>query len=145
MPVARGSPTALGPGTQGRMNQSLHRGLIEIARQCNAALDEPVAHQVFTTLLRLSDRLGLPPPDEIELYGAGTRALMAERFAPVRDWVMAQDGAGPLPDAEEIRRLRPFAEADVTRQALAAISALPEEFPAEAREFLAGLRPDPTY
>ena len=128
------------------VNAGLHRGLIEIARQANAALEPEDAADLFRVLLRLGPALDLPPSSGIELYGAAARARMAARFAPINDWLSERAGAPFFADAARIAELRPHPEIAANRAALAQLTgAHRAAFAPAAQAFLDGLEPAPNY
>lgn len=138
-------PVAPQPGT--RVNQGLHRGLIEIASQCNAQLEAEDAQDVFRVLLRLGATLDLPPSSQIELYGTAARVRLADRFAPIHDWLskVAQTPSF-FADIDALRRLQPHSEHDAANAALSQIRAAHlKEFAPAARSFLSGLTLTPHY
>ncbi len=119
-------------------NKGLHRGLFEIARRANAALDHETAKFLFLTLLEIGDQLGLPNPKDIEMFGARNRAELYERFEPVHVWLSQISMKAPFFDNQEkVGQLLPHAEIDVNRAALSAIrSRWMPEFEPGARAFL---------
>lgn len=105
-----------------KTNESLHRGIYEIARQGNAALPGPAAGKLRQVLRELTPRLGLPASDEIELFGPATRAEMAARFAPVAAFLEEVSGRAPFfPEPETLLRPRPVAEAEAHARAVAGL------------------------
>lgn len=141
-----GLPMPSDPARARRANESLHRGLIEIARQGNAALEAGPAHQLFLSLLRLGPKLDLPPASEVEMYGAPARAQMLERFTPIHDWLCERTGNTFFPDLEDIARTRSQAEYEINRAALSQIrSRHMGDVPAGARDFLAKLEIAPNH
>lgn len=113
-----GLPVPTDPAKARRVNESLHRGLIEIARRGNGALEPAVAHRLFLSLLQLGSELDLPPAAEVEMFGAAARSDLVERFAPIHDWLGKITGAPFFSDFNDVARLRPQPEAEVTRLAL---------------------------
>lgn len=103
-----------------RSNASLHRGIYEIARRGNQALPRPSADKLRRFLERLTPELDLPPSGDIEMFGAQNRQIMAERFAPVHDFLGQASGKNPFfEDQQEVAKIRPIPELEVFRQALA--------------------------
>lgn len=129
-----------------RVNTGLHRGLIEIARRCNDALEPEDAGDVFRVLLQLGPTLDLPRPSAVELYGAEARNRLVTRFAPIKSWLETLSDRPLLPDLTEIARLRPYPEHEVNRAALAQLTGTHAmAFAPRARAFLAGLELVPNY
>lgn len=138
-------PVPGGPA-EPRVNAGLHRGLIEIARQANLLLTPAEAHESFLALLHLGDRLGLPPAREVEMYGAGLRREIHDRFAPIADWLDGVAGGPVLTETADLLRVRPLHEHEVNRLALERIRdghlAL---FPPAAQEMLRALELAPNF
>lgn len=135
----------LGEG-EPQVNRGLHRALFEIARAGNHALPREAAQDLFRALLQLGPELELPRSADVELYGPQVRAEMAERFAPIHDWLgevsgSAQNGHPFFADAAEIGRVRPVPEAEANRLALAELGRRSRAFDPELQAFLAGLEP----
>lgn len=136
------------PGTppEPKVNAGLHRGLIEIARQANQALPAAEAHETFLALLQLGDRLDLPPARDVEMYGAATRQVIHDRFAPVADWLDGVAGGPVLADTADLLRLRPQHEHEINRLALDRIRARHLAlFPPAAQDLLRGLELEPNF
>lgn len=142
-------PVPGGPA-EPKVNTGLHRALIEIARQANHALPADEAQEAFRALLALGPRLDLPRAQDVEMYGAGLREEIRDRFAPVAGWLAGAAGA-PLfpdlgPDLGDLARTRPVHEHEANRAALDTIRARHlGDFPPAARDFLAGLAPEPNF
>jgi hypothetical protein len=135
-----GLPMPTDPTRMGRANESLHRGLIEIARLGNSELEAGVAHRLFLSLLKLGGKLDLPRASEVEMYGTPARAEMLERFTPIHDWLCEQSGGSFFPDLQDIARPRPCPEYEVNGAALSQIRKQHmDAIPAGARDFLAKL------
>ena len=137
-----GLPMPTDPARARRVNESLHRGLIEIARRGNAALEPAVAHRLFLSLLQLGPKLDLPPAAEVEMFGATARSDLVERFAPIHDWLSEINDAPFFADITDIARLRPQPEPEVTHVALERLrkrhmTAIPEA----ARDFIKTVDP----
>lgn len=128
------------------VNRGLHRGVLELARRGNADLAPEDARAFFAALLRLGPGLGLPASSEVELWGAAARADLAQRFAPVHDWLSAVTGGAPFfADAARIGRTLPHPEAEVNRAALAALARHRGELPPAARALLQGIEIAPNF
>lgn len=125
-----------------RVNQSLHRGLIEIARQANANLDASTARDVFKTLLRLGTELDLPPTADVELYGVLARSEMTKNFAPIHEWLSTLVGQPFFPDLTDLLQLRPDLEHEVNQAAVAQLRARYRlKFPRAALNFIDTFEP----
>jgi len=124
-----------------RTNESMHRALYEIARLGNKALNPAQAGQLRRFLRRVTPELDLPPSAEIELFGAENRARMAERFAPIHDYLSEISGTEPFfADQPEVAKPLPASEMEAVRHALARLPAHTDalEDPA-VREFVTTL------
>lgn len=107
-----------------RENDSLHRGVYEIARQANQQLPGPKARQLRSLLRERAAQLQLPPSHEIELFGAEKRALMLERFRPIDSYLGEVMGRSAFfADLEQVQTCLPCSELESHRQALAQICA----------------------
>lgn len=105
-----------------KTNQSLHRGTYEIVRRGNQVLRPGLAGELRRDLLNLTPTLGLPPSGDIELFGAQHRHQMQERFEPVHAFLGQVSGEAPFfGDQFEVENLRPIAEMEVFKLALAKI------------------------
>lgn len=78
-------PSGLHP--ERKSNESLHRGIYEIVRLGNHALDVDRATHLRDTLRNQTPKLKLPPSNDIELFGAANRDRMQAQFAPVHDYL----------------------------------------------------------
>lgn len=135
-----------GPVSEPRVNQGVHRGLLEIARQANYALDATSAHELFQGLLRLGADLALPASAQVELYGTAARTDMATRFAPIHDWLGHLATTPFFAHADSIAQVCPHHEHAVNLEALDQIRVrhLPR-FSAPVRDYLAGLTLTPNF
>lgn len=141
-----GLPLPVAEQADARVNQGLHRGLIEIASRSNASLEHEDAQDVFRVLLRLGPLLDLPASSQIELYGAEARERLASRFTPIHNWLSALVREPFFADIDELRVLRPHAEHPIACLALEQLrDAHLREFAPAARAFLTGLRLTPNY
>lgn len=127
-------------------NPSLHRGLMEIARQGNHHLKKPNAQFLRQMLDRLAPDLNLPASQDVELFGAAVRDDMVSSFAPIHDYLGQISGRSPFfPDMEEVRIPRPHDEIEVATDALAQLRGLCGNIAnADVRDFLRtlNLRPE---
>ena len=64
-------------------NDSLHRGIYELARRGNNDLKRPNPGRFRATLRDLAATMDLPASNSIELFGADVRARIVEEFAPI--------------------------------------------------------------
>lgn len=113
-------PDGLAP--EQKTNESLHRGLYEIARRGNQALAAPVAKQLRQTLRRLTPELNLPDSGDIELFGAQNRAELVDRFEPIDAFLGARTGRpGFFGDLDKARKVLPIREMEVFRRAIGAL------------------------
>mgnify|MGYP001465363853 CR=1 FL=1 len=141
-----GIPPAPGHTEEPRLNTGLHRALIEIARQGNHQLEDEDARGLLHMLLEVGGRLDLPSASQIEMYGAPTRALIADRFAPVESWLAGIVGGPFFGDPQQLTTLQPMHEYDANLLALhelrrADLSGLTEP----ARAFLQRFEPAPNF
>jgi len=100
-------------------NESLHRGMVEIARRGNHQLDQPDARLLRQVLGLKTPALNLPASGDVELFGAEHRENMVNTFELVHDYIGQVAGRQPFfPDMEEARTTRPYAEIEVATDAL---------------------------
>lgn len=119
----------------GPKNPSLPRVAFEILRRANHELPE----QQATQLRQFFQTLPLPmfKDRDIEVFGADQRARMAEKFAPIHDY-LSQFSAGRngfFPDIHEVTKPNPTDVLDATRRLLTYMPtfAVPD---AELRDYL---------
>jgi hypothetical protein len=144
--AAYGIDPVPGHPVEPRVNTSLHRGLLEIARQANYKLGAADKHEMFHLLLALGRKLDLPPAAEIEMFGAAARTDMATRFAPLQDWLSGVAGRPFLGDPAALTTLRPIPEHAVNVAALAQLrGAHLADFPAAAQDFLGNMTLPPNF
>lgn len=123
------------------VNQSIHRGVLELARQANGTLEPPQARRVFQSLLRVSPLLDIAPSHQIELYGTQARQSLYDSFVPIHDWLSAQIGETFFADLEMVRERLPVDEAYANLDALAQIErSLMHEFPKAGKGFISDVR-----
>lgn len=124
-----------------RVNESIHRAMYEIARQGNKALPPAQAADLRRFLRWVTPELDLPPSGDIELFGAKNRALMAERFAPIHDYLSEISGAEPFfAGQQEVAKPLPIPEMEAVRHALAGLPAHLEKLEDPGvRDFVANL------
>ena len=116
------APKLSGLTPEQKTNESLHRGLYEIARRGNQALAAPVAKQLRQTLRRLTPDLNLPESSDIELFGAQNRAELVDRFEPINAFLGARTGKTPFfGDLDRARKVLPIREMEVFRRAIGAL------------------------
>lgn len=102
-----------------RMNQSIHRALLPLIRLARRDLERPAARTLANDLLVLDLPIDLPPADEIEFFGARTRAWMVERFTPIHDWLGEISGRDAFfDDFDDMARVRPIPETQALRLVL---------------------------
>ena len=122
-------------------NLSLHRGVYEIARLGNHALDPEQARQLREVLRQITPELNLPASQDIEMFGAKNRAWLAEQFAPIHDYLrQVTDRDTFFKDIDAVTALRPVPEMDAHRRALVALNRhLPRFTDPAVRDFLSDL------
>ena len=132
-------PSGLEP--EQRTNESLHRGVYEIARRANKALSPPQAGQLRKFLREATPDLDLPPSDDIELFGERNRARLAERFEPIHVFLGEATGQAPFfADQDKVTQTLPVPEMEVFRAALDRVVARKSQVKDEtARDFLGAL------
>ena len=109
-------------------NQSLHRGLMEIARRGNHHLETPDARLLRQILGMMTPDLNLPPSRDVELFGAQARNIMVDAFAPIHDYLGRVTSRPPFfPDLQEARNIRPYDEITVATDALEQVRALSDD------------------
>ena len=130
-------PDGLSP--ERRTNESLHRGIYELARRGNEVLPGPEADALRRWLRQMTPELDLPKSSEIELFGAQNRQEMADRFDPIHRFLGEVSGKAPFfPDLDLVRQPQPVPEAEAVRHALARLRRYEKEFEyPEVRDFLA--------
>lgn len=102
-----------------RVNESIHRAMYEIARQGNKALRPAQAGRLRQFLHWVTPELNLPPSGDIELFGPENRQIMAERFAPIHDYLSEITGTEPFfTDQPAVGKTLPVPEMDAFGQAL---------------------------
>jgi hypothetical protein len=113
----------------GRANESLPRAAMEIARRANQDLPPREAQEMRQYLLTCDRHVTPVPNRDVEMFGAEIRAELAERFAPIHDWLSAEIGRPFFPDLNEMTRTLPVPEAEATADLLARLplSTLPNE------------------
>ena len=113
-----------------RTNESLHRGIYELARLGNHALPDPKAGALRRTLRRITGDLGLPPSGEIDLFGAQNRADLVARFEPINTWLgeVAGREGGFFPDLETAQTCLPCPEAGLLESTIAAVLRQRDQF-----------------
>lgn len=129
-----------------KTNESLHRGVYEIARLGNRMLAPAPARHLRQALRQLTPDLGLPPSHDIELFGSRNRDIMLERFAPIHDYLNeVSDRPAFFADLDAVAESRPVPELDACREALRALqrnlSGIEDR---QVREFLAELAAHPS-
>lgn len=136
-------PQGLAP--EQKTNESLHRGIYEIARRGNQALPGPMAGKLRRFLRDVSGQLDLPASGTVELFGPENRRIMADRFAPIHGFLERASGRAPFfADLDAVRSLLPNPEAAVYRHALDGVCRRLNEIETpEVGEFLTHLRADP--
>ena len=127
-----------------RMNKSLHPALHEILRRGVFELSPGDARQLRKFLVAQTPKLGLPPPQEIEMFGATQRKELIWRFSDVdralgkfrnkkRFFEAGTDSAKP----------RPVPESEACADAVAALcDGFDEDTPPDIRAFLNRLQID---
>lgn len=110
-------PSGLQP--ERKSNESLHRGIYEIARLANHTLDADQATHLRETLRNLTPILKLPTSNDIELFGPENRARMQERFAPVHDYLNEVTGQQAFfPNISAVSETLPISEKEAYKAAL---------------------------
>ncbi len=124
------------------MNPSLPRALFPLLRAANSALPRPVARTLGPDLLHIADDLELPAAADIEFFGAARRGEMAQRFAPIHDWLSEIAGAPVFDDIDEIAQPRPVTEDEALAQVLDSLTAdhIAGFLNPEVRAFVTGLK-----
>lgn len=130
-------PDGLDPA--GRANPSLPRAAIEIARRANHDLPQPQAQALRRYLLDNGPDLNPVKNSDVEMFGPRLRTEMANRFAPVHDWLSDLTGRPFFPDIGEMTRTRPIPERQAMAEFLARIDpgSLPEQ---ELRDYVVSLQ-----
>jgi len=139
--VQTGLKLPRGMKNQRHANDSLHRGVYEIARRGNRVLSPPLAGKLRQRLQDLTPDLGLPVSGDIELFGTRNRRAMQERFEPIHSFLSQVSGkVSFFKDQPQVETLRPIAERKVFRQAVAGVAKHLKYIPElEIKEFLTTL------
>ncbi len=102
-----------------RENDSIHRGIYEIARRGNADLPDPEAKRLREDLRQITADLDLPSSHQIELFGAANRARLREQFQPIDRWLGDVMGrSGFFADLDQISAADPQDEMEIYRSVL---------------------------
>jgi hypothetical protein len=119
------------------VNQSIHRAVLDFARQANFALEPLAATKFFNSMLRVSPQLGVVRPGQIEMFGKNARKNMYNGFAPIHDWLSDIHGETFFNDFDQVKDMRPVDEAYANVDALAYIkTSLMYEFDRAGKSFL---------
>jgi hypothetical protein len=105
------------------MNPSLPRAFFPLMQKVNTALPRSSARTLGHDLAAIADEFDLPAPGDIEFFGAARRAEMAERFAPIDNWLTDLLGQPLFDDIAAIATPRPVSEDAALEQVLAGLSA----------------------
>lgn len=123
-----GVPLPHGLLPAGRQNASLPLAAMEIKRRANMALEPDQAHQLARYIQGAGDRITPLPNDQVDLFGPGQRAALAEAFEPQHDILAGLTGAPDFfADADQIARPRPVPEMEAARHYLAQMR--PDDLP----------------
>ncbi|MFT7595546.1 MAG: hypothetical protein ACI8R4_002875 [Paracoccaceae bacterium] len=125
-----------------KTNESLHRGIYEIARQGNKALRPALSGKLRHTLRELTPELNLPASGDIELFGPENRQIMHDRFDPIHAYLERVSDTSPFfADQAAVRQIRPIPELDVFKLAVERVREQTEKFEdPEVRGFLNSLK-----
>lgn len=88
-------PPGLAP--ERRVNPSIHPALLEYARCAAPHFAQPQIERFCDFLIAVSDELGAPPREEIEMFGAANRAALLDAFAPSEAFLDALSGTPFFP------------------------------------------------
>ena len=103
-------------------NPSLHPALHEIARIGNKELKADQASGLRGFLVNAQTQLNLPQSKSIEMFGVENRELMANKFAPIHEYLSKKNRGGAFfSDIDEISSVRDINELDAVNDALAQI------------------------
>ena len=95
---------------------------MEIARRGNCDLSEDEARDLRNFLFDPENGLRPIANSEIEMFGTALRADMADRFAPIHDYLSKLTGRPAFfPDIAEVARPNPLPEAEAVADLLAQI------------------------
>ena len=108
-----------GMGALGRANQSLPCAAMEIARRANHDLSPENAEAMRHFLLTCHTHISLPANRDVEMFGADLRTALAERFAPIHDWLSVQTNQPAFfPDMDDMIKTRPLPEEEAVARLL---------------------------
>lgn len=108
------------PG-DGPANLGLVRAAMEPVRRGNHDLPPPQAEALRQYLLEQGSQLTSVPNADVEMFGADLRRDLAERFAPIHDYLSELAGQPFFPDIDRLAETRPIPEAQATAGLLARI------------------------
>jgi hypothetical protein len=128
----------------GEANRGIPRAAMEIVRRANHALPPEAARELMHFFLDLPPAVRPTPNADVEMFGTRQRALLAEAFAPIHDYLSGLTGRPFFPDVAELAELRPVPEAQAaaglleqidpaalpTRDVAAFIDSVRREYPA---------------
>ena len=113
------APEGLVPA--GHANSSLPRAAMEIVRRGNHDLPREAAQALSHYLLTQGAALKPVANGDVEMFGAELRARLAERFAPIHDYLSGLLGRPFFADIDRLTRTLPVPEAEAVRDLLARI------------------------
>lgn len=128
-----------------KTNESLHRGLYEIARRGNQELPAATAKQLRGILRQMTPGLNLPKSNDIELFGAENRRDLVERFEPINAFLGERLGKPAFfSDLDQVRKTLPIREMEVFRRAVGGLLRRKSEIENSAvLEFISALNAEP--
>ncbi len=114
-----GVPLPHGLLPAGKRNASLPLAAMEIKRRANMALPPEDTHCLSEYIQHSGNDITPLPNDQVDLFGPGQRAALADAFEPVHDVLSGLAGAARFfPDADQIARAKPVPELEATRHYL---------------------------
>ena len=113
-------PTGLKPA--GRANKSLPRAGMELARRANHDLPGNLSHAFCQYLLNGEDTLEPTPNSDVEMFGADVRAELANRFAPIHDYLSKLTNRPKFfEDIDDVVHVRPVPQTQAAADLLSQI------------------------
>ncbi|AMY67551.1 hypothetical protein [Frigidibacter mobilis] len=114
-------PGGLAP--ERRVNQSIHPALLDYARCAAGLFPQPEVERFCDFLIAVSDRVGAPPREDVEMFGAANRAALLAAFAPSDAFLTAIAGKPFFAQLSRAAVPRPVPEVEAARAVRAALLA----------------------
>ncbi|GGH54103.1 hypothetical protein GVY41_10030 [Frigidibacter albus] len=106
-------PPGLAP--ERRVNLSIHPALLEYARCAATQFPQPEVERFCDFLIAVSDRVGAPPREDVEMFGAANRAALLDAFAPSEAFLTTLSGKPFFAQMNRAALPRPVPEVEAAR------------------------------